>query len=97
LVLLQQGAALEGPADPGSGYMARPEWYSLPLYQLRMLFEGPLEIVATMVLPGLLAGVLVARLSSIGRRGAARSALAGAGGDGDRSRRHRRPGGGQPC
>jgi ubiquinol-cytochrome c reductase cytochrome b subunit len=59
-VLYHQGPALEGPADPGSGYMARPEWYALPLYQLRMLFEGPLEIVATMVLPGLLAGVLVA-------------------------------------
>jgi ubiquinol-cytochrome c reductase cytochrome b subunit len=47
------GAALESPADPTSSYLARPEWYALPLYQLRMFFEGPLEIVATMVIPGL--------------------------------------------
>ena len=30
----------------------RPEWYALPLFQLRMFFEGPLEIVATMIIPG---------------------------------------------
>jgi ubiquinol-cytochrome c reductase cytochrome b subunit len=59
-VLRFGGAELEGPADPGSGYMARPEWYAIPLYQLRMYFEGPMEIVATMVIPGLLGGLIVA-------------------------------------
>src|SRR4029453_8160113 len=54
-----RGAALEGPADPASGYQARPEWYARPLYQLRMYFEGPLEIVATMIIPGVVAGFLV--------------------------------------
>ena len=46
------GAPLESPADPTSSYLARPEWYALPLFQLRMYFEGPLEIVATMIIPG---------------------------------------------
>jgi ubiquinol-cytochrome c reductase cytochrome b subunit len=54
------GVALEGPADPASGYQARPEWYARWLHQLRLYFEGPLEIVATMVLPGLAAAFLVA-------------------------------------
>jgi ubiquinol-cytochrome c reductase cytochrome b subunit len=58
-VVALHGAALEGPADPSSGYQARPEWYARPLYQLRMYFEGPLEIVATMLIPGLAAGFLV--------------------------------------
>jgi ubiquinol-cytochrome c reductase cytochrome b subunit len=48
------------PADPTSGFQARPAWYFLFLYKLRMLFEGPLEPVATMVLPGAAAGFLVA-------------------------------------
>jgi ubiquinol-cytochrome c reductase cytochrome b subunit len=59
-VIALHGAALEGPADPASGYQARPEWYARPLYQLRTFFEGPLEIVATMVIPALVAGYLVA-------------------------------------
>jgi ubiquinol-cytochrome c reductase cytochrome b subunit len=60
LVIALHGAALEGPADPTSGYEARPEWYARPLYQLRMLFEGPLQIIATMVIPGIATGFLVA-------------------------------------
>jgi ubiquinol-cytochrome c reductase cytochrome b subunit len=58
-VVRWHGADLEGPADPSSGYQARPEWYARPLYQLRMYFEGPLEIVATMVIPGIATGFLV--------------------------------------
>ena len=54
------GAELAAPADPGSGYEARPEWYFLPLYQLLKYFPGPLEIVAALVLPALLIGGLVA-------------------------------------
>jgi ubiquinol-cytochrome c reductase cytochrome b subunit len=53
------GSELFGPADPTSGFQARPEWYFLFLYELRMFFEGPLEPVATMVIPGAAAGFLV--------------------------------------
>ncbi|HEY4392535.1 MAG TPA: cytochrome b N-terminal domain-containing protein [Polyangia bacterium] len=59
-VAARHGAALESPADPTSSYLARPEWYALPLFQLRMYFEGPLEIVATMVIPGLCTALLMA-------------------------------------
>ena len=55
-VIARHGAPLESPADPTSSYLARPEWYALPLFQLRMFFEGPLEIVATMIIPGLVHG-----------------------------------------
>lgn len=53
------GSELFGPADPTSGFQARPEWYFLFLYKLRMFFEGPLEPVATMVIPGAAAAFLV--------------------------------------
>jgi ubiquinol-cytochrome c reductase cytochrome b subunit len=59
-VVRWHGPGLESPADPASSYMARPEWYALPLFQLRMFFEGPAEIVATMIIPGILTGILVA-------------------------------------
>jgi len=52
-VIARHGAPLESPADPTSSYLARPEWYALPLFQLRMFFEGPLEIVATMIIPAI--------------------------------------------
>ena len=53
------GSELFGPADPTSGFQARPEWYFLFLYKLRMFFEGPMEPVATMVIPGAAAVFLV--------------------------------------
>jgi len=59
-VIARHGAPLESPADPTSSYLARPEWYALPLFQLRMFFEGPLEIVATMIVPGLVTGLAFA-------------------------------------
>ena len=52
LTLATHGSDLFGPADPTSNFQARPEWYFLPLFKLRMWFEGPLEPVATLVLPG---------------------------------------------
>lgn len=52
LTMASGGAELFAPADPTSGFQARPEWYFLFLYKLRMLFEGPMEPVATMVIPG---------------------------------------------
>lgn len=53
------GSELWAPADPTSTFQARPEWYFLPLFQLRMYFEGPLEPIATMVIPAVLGGFFV--------------------------------------
>jgi ubiquinol-cytochrome c reductase cytochrome b subunit len=55
-----KGAPLEGPADPDGDYPARPEWFLLGLYKLRHAFEGPKEIIATVIIPGLLTGYFVA-------------------------------------
>jgi ubiquinol-cytochrome c reductase cytochrome b subunit len=45
---------LERLADPtDTSYVPRPDWYFLFLFQLLKFFEGPLELVGTMVLPGL--------------------------------------------
>jgi ubiquinol-cytochrome c reductase cytochrome b subunit len=66
LVIRSHGAELESPADPSSSYLARPEWYFLPLFQLLKYFEGPLEVIGTMVLPGL-AGALLVGLPFIDR------------------------------
>ena len=61
IVIRTHGAALDGPADPSATYEARPEWYALPLYELRRIFEGSVETTATIALPGL-AALLVAAL-----------------------------------
>jgi len=45
---------LERLADPtDTSYIPRPDWYFLFLFQLLKLFEGPLEVVGTVVLPTL--------------------------------------------
>jgi len=45
---------LEQLADPtDSNYIPRPDWYFLFLFQILKLFEGPLELVGSMVLPAL--------------------------------------------
>ncbi len=54
------GAPLEAPADPTGGYPARPVWYFRALFELRRHFEGPVEPVATMVIPGLVGFILAA-------------------------------------
>jgi ubiquinol-cytochrome c reductase cytochrome b subunit len=54
------GSALYAPADPASNFVARPEWYFLFLFQLLKYFEGPLQIVATVLLPGAVAVTLFA-------------------------------------
>lgn len=54
------GAPLDAPADPVSDYPARPEWYLAPLYQLRKMLPGKLEVIATMVVPGVAVGFLAA-------------------------------------
>src|SRR3989442_8415737 len=51
---------LEQLADPSdTSYTPRPEWYFLFLFQMLKLFEGPLEVVGSVVLPGLAVLVLI--------------------------------------
>lgn len=48
------GTPLEGQADPtNTGYVPRPEWYFLFLFELLKYFPGNLEWVGVAVLPGL--------------------------------------------
>ena len=49
--------AVANPTD--ANYVPRPEWYFLSLFQLLKYFPGPLEPLATMVIPGLVVGVLL--------------------------------------
>jgi ubiquinol-cytochrome c reductase cytochrome b subunit len=49
---------IANPAD--AAYIPRPEWYFLALFQLLKYFPGPLEPLATMVIPGLAVGFLLA-------------------------------------
>jgi ubiquinol-cytochrome c reductase cytochrome b subunit len=45
---------LEQLADPSdTSYTPRPEWYFMFLFQTLKLFSGPLEVVGSVVLPGL--------------------------------------------
>ena len=45
---------LEQLADPtDTTYVPRPEWYFLFLFQTLKLFSGPLEVIGSVVLPGL--------------------------------------------
>ena len=48
---IRVGAPLDSPADPGSSYEARPDWYFLFLFQLLKYFEGPMILVGTVVIP----------------------------------------------
>ena len=51
---------LDAIADPSDAtYVPRPEWYFLSLFQLLKYFPGPLEPVATIVIPGLVLGGLL--------------------------------------
>jgi ubiquinol-cytochrome c reductase cytochrome b subunit len=64
-VLITLAAAVPAPldavADPtDASYVPRPEWYFLSLFQLLKYFPGPLEPVATIVIPGLVVGALLA-------------------------------------
>jgi len=45
---------LERLADPSdTAYIPRPEWYYLFLFQMLKFFNGPMEVIGTVVLPGL--------------------------------------------
>lgn len=54
----RHGAELQSPADPSSTYLARPEWYFRPLFELLKYFEGELEIVGTIIIPTIAAAFL---------------------------------------
>jgi ubiquinol-cytochrome c reductase cytochrome b subunit len=56
---ITKGAPLEPPAEPASTFIARPEWYFLFLFQLLKYFEGPLQVVGTVILPGAVAAALL--------------------------------------
>lgn len=58
LTWTHHGAPFDAPADPTSDYPARPEWYFLALYEMRKPFPGRLELIATVILPGLVVGYL---------------------------------------
>ena len=52
---------LERLADPtDTSYIPRPEWYFLFLFQMLKVFEGPLEVVGTVILPTVAILALVA-------------------------------------
>ena len=49
-----------GPkADPLLNYPARPEWFFRWLYQLLKYFEGPMQIIGTLVIPGIIGTILL--------------------------------------
>lgn len=54
------GAPLPAPADPDLPFSPRPEWYFRWLFELRKYFTGDSEFVATVVLPTVIVGVLMA-------------------------------------
>jgi ubiquinol-cytochrome c reductase cytochrome b subunit len=68
-------APLSAPADLSGRWLARPEWYFLPLNQLVSLVPGP---VGSQVLPGI-ALLLLAALPYVDRPGRRAPALAGLG------------------
>jgi ubiquinol-cytochrome c reductase cytochrome b subunit len=60
-IALLRPAPLEAVADPtDSGYVPRPEWYFLALFQLLKYFPGKLELIGTVLLPGLGTALLFA-------------------------------------
>src|SRR5574337_250054 len=61
-------AALEPQADPmDTSYNPRPEWYFYFMFQLLRLFEGPFEVVGTVILPAL-AGMLLVLLPFLDKK-----------------------------
>ncbi len=58
-ISLYMPASLEPQANPADvNYIARPEWYFLPLFQLLKYFNGRLVLLPTMIIPGLIFTVL---------------------------------------
>jgi len=69
-----RGAPLDAPADPMSDYPARPEWFLLPLFQLRKFFHGVGEFWGTSLLP-FAAATWLALLPWVDRPGRSRGAV----------------------
>lgn len=61
-----RGGHLDAPADPTVDYPPRPEWYFLFLFQLLKYLPGSLELVGTVILPGL-AGLFLFALPFLDR------------------------------
>jgi ubiquinol-cytochrome c reductase cytochrome b subunit len=57
--IAMRGAPLGAPADPSTDYPARPEWFLMPLYELRKFFSGKGELIATVVIPGIVTTFVV--------------------------------------
>jgi ubiquinol-cytochrome c reductase cytochrome b subunit len=60
LTAATRGAHLDAPADPAVDFPPRPEWYFLFLFQLLKYLPGSLELVGTVILPGLAGAFLFA-------------------------------------
>jgi len=60
MTISTHGSELYAPADPGGNFAARPEWYFVALYQLLKFFEGPMQVIGTVLIPGAVATFLVA-------------------------------------
>ena len=59
-VALLVPAPLDEIANPSdTSYIPRPEWYFLSLFQMLKYFPGALEPIATMVIPGVVVGLLL--------------------------------------
>jgi len=60
LVISEDGANLDAPADPSSAnYPARPEWYFLSLFQMLKYFPGEYEILGAIAIPTAIMVVLL--------------------------------------
>jgi ubiquinol-cytochrome c reductase cytochrome b subunit len=69
---LAHGAPLEAPADPMGDYPPRPEWFLMPLFQLRKFFHGSFEFWGTSLVPAAV-GAYFALLPWIDRPGRPRA------------------------
>jgi len=88
VILFVMAIAVQVPlgrlADPtDTTYIPRPDWYFLFLFQLLKLFEGPLEVFGSVVLPGMAVLALLAlpffdrgKLVAVRRRTAAIAVVA---------------------
>jgi ubiquinol-cytochrome c reductase cytochrome b subunit len=75
IIASARSAPLDAPADPMSDYPARPEWYLLPLFEMRKLFHGIGELPGT-TLPVLVAAAYLVLLPWIDRPGRSRAVAA---------------------
>src|ERR671936_719469 len=61
VLALKSPAPLQHPADPlnHEHINPRPEWYFLFLFQILKIFQGPFELVGTLIIPGVIGLVLL--------------------------------------